>query len=361
MTLFIIPTIDDFLEIGLNEVSATLDKSENAMIYDAIGSGAHMAYEISAFAKSAFDKMDVENNFGSDLDRFVFMRTGLIRKSGTFATTDLKFTGTAGTTIPQGFMVSNQDGTVIFKTNYGDIIASDGTLTIPATATVGGYLGYIAPDTITVMPSILAGVTSVTNPSEIVDGTNPETDVQLRSRYYLYYQDRATSNNPAHYRQWAMEVSGVGQARVVRAFNGPLTVKVILLDSQYLPADSELCQTVYDHILTRQSFDVDELSVVGATPVELNISVELKLVAGYADSEVKNKIADKLRTWLMTYADPLYVRETVSYYDIISIIKQTEGVIDIVTLAVNGGTSNIPVGIDQAAVVGRWCNERILL
>ena len=67
---------------------------------------------------------------------------------------------------------------------------------------------------------------------------------------------------------------------------------------------------------------------------------------------MKNNIADNIRNWLSDYIDPLWVRESVSYYDIISIVKQTEGVIDIETLTVNGGTANIPIGIEQVAEVG---------
>ena len=347
---FTIPSLDDLIARGMGEVDNTLDKSENAMIYDAVASGAVMVNELLMFAKHHFDKMDVENNHDQDLDRYVFLRTGIARKMGTKADGDLLFTGSTDTYIPQGTLVT--DGQVTFVTTFGDTIGPDGNVTIHAEAVQAGNHGHISADTLTSLVDPVAGVVSVTNPEDIKAGTNREGDVDLRTRYYLFYQDRATSNNPAHYRQWAMEVDGVGQVRVVRAFNGPLTVKVIVLNNNYQSPDQDLLDQVKAHIETRQSFDVEELAVVGATPVPINVQTTLLLQDGYIDEEVKGDIADNIRAWLSDYPDPAYVLTSVSYYDIIAIVKQTEGVIDIVDLAVNGGTANIPISIDQVAEVG---------
>lgn len=349
---FTIPSIDEVRTLGLNAITNTEDKTENAMVYDAVASGAIMAHELLSFAKNAFDKMDIENNSGDDLNRYVFLRTGITRKMGTLANGKLLFAGTPGTLVPQGYIVTDANNNVSFKTLYGDVITEGGTVLIDAVSTVVGYQGYITADSLTVMTDKRQGITSVTNTEDMEEGTDPETDAQLRTRYYMFFRDRATSNNPAHYRQWAMEVDGVGQVRVVRAFNGPLSVKVILLDNRYQSADGELINNVDAHIRTRQSFDVEELLVVSATPILINIDTDLILADGYDDAQVKNNIADNIRNWLSDYIDPLWVRESVSYYDIISIVKQTEGVIDINTLTVNGGTANIPIGIEQVAEMG---------
>ena len=350
--MFTIPSLDEVRNLGLDAVDNTLDKSENAMVYDAVASGSVMVYELLSFAKDAFDKMDIENNYGDDLNRYVYLRTGITRRAGTYAKGKLLFKGTPGTLVPQNYIVKNEDETVSFRTLYADVIDDTGSVLIDAVSVITGYQGYLDSDTLTVLSERISGITSVTNPEAVEDGTDPETDVQLRTRYYLFFRDRATSNNPAHYRQWAMEVDGVGQVRVIRAFNGPLSVKVIVLDNLYQSADEELINSVDAHIRTKQSFDVEELLVVGATPVEINVQAELLLTSGYTDEEVKSAIAENLRSWLSTYTDPLWTRESVSYYDIIAIVKQTQGVIDIVDLTVNGGTANVPIGIEQVAEVG---------
>jgi len=65
-------------------------------------------------------------------------------------------------------------------------IGSDGTVTLPAQATVAGADGNVEKETITtiVNPGIPEGITNVSNPAAFEGGRARETDEDYRDRYY---------------------------------------------------------------------------------------------------------------------------------------------------------------------------------
>ena len=64
----------------------------------------------------------------------------------------------------------------------------------------------------------------------ITDGADEETDEALRERFYEKVRNPATSGNKHHYRQWALEVPGVGDAKVFPLDSGDGTLTVMIVD-----------------------------------------------------------------------------------------------------------------------------------
>ncbi|MGK5506723.1 baseplate J/gp47 family protein [Brevibacillus formosus] len=108
--------------------------------------------------------------------------------------------------------------------------------TVKVEAVVAGSSGNVPANSITLFPVTLAGFTAVTNPSPTSDGFDAESDEDLLKRYYQRIRTPATSGNKAHYKNWAMEVQGVGDVRIVPLWDGVNTVKVIIIDSDKKPA-----------------------------------------------------------------------------------------------------------------------------
>lgn len=79
---------------------------------------------------------------------------------------------------------------------------------------------------------------------------------------------------------------GVGGVRVIPRFNGPLTMKVVIIDSSKQPASIELVQAVTEHIESEMPFGVEELVVLSATGLPLDISATLTLSSGYIEAAV---------------------------------------------------------------------------
>jgi len=135
------------------------------------------AWEMAeAYYYSAF----IDFATGSSLDR-VCSLIGVTRKAATPATGKVKFTGTAGYTIPAGFEVQTETG-IAFITDEDVTLGTDGTGIVGVTAVVPGDEGNVAANTITVIVVPSANIDTVTNPDPTTGGTDKETDHALRWR-----------------------------------------------------------------------------------------------------------------------------------------------------------------------------------
>ena len=155
---------------------------------------------------------------------------GIIRQEATNSSVILTITGQAGIAVSEGALFSTNDGKN-FITVETKKIESTGTVDIKAQSQDVGTSCNVDAETITKIPMSIYGVSAVTNKNSAYDGFDEETDEELLERLLFKVQKPATSGNPYHYVQWATEVTGVGGVKVIRLWNGPGTVKVIITDA----------------------------------------------------------------------------------------------------------------------------------
>jgi uncharacterized phage protein gp47/JayE len=115
---------------------------------------------------------------GTALDNLAAL-AGLTRLQATGSTASLDLTGVNGTLIPQGSLVEADDG-LQFATD-ADVTIAGGVATVNATATETGPRIALA-GSITTIATPVAGWSTVTNPADAVEGTDEETDAELRVR-----------------------------------------------------------------------------------------------------------------------------------------------------------------------------------
>lgn len=331
----------------LNNISNTEDKSENSLIHDAIAPTSIELFTMYRMLEDTGNKIDVEYLEGGELDRFVFQRTGIERRLATYATTRVIISGTALTSIEEGLLVSAGD--VEFEVTEEVVIGISGSVEATVQATVEGSSGNVPINAISEFVTIAPGLVDVYNPEQATNGYDEENDGSLVQRYYEKLQKPAKSGNIFHYEQWAKEVTGVGGVRVVPRFNGPLTMKVVVIDSNKQPASEELVTEVENHISKEMPFGVDELLVISATSKEINIRVNLVLTEGAEDIQVKEEIAQNIKEYLQEIA---FKESYASYAKIGSIILETDGVLDYSNLQVNDAMANISIGKEEVAIVG---------
>jgi len=94
----------------------------------------------------------------------------------------LQISGTDGATVPVGWLAATTAGTQYVVMAEGTI--ANGTVTLPAQATLAGPDGNTAAGTITSIVNPMEGITAVTNPADFDGGRNTETDPEYRERYY---------------------------------------------------------------------------------------------------------------------------------------------------------------------------------
>lgn len=271
---------------------------------------------------------------------------GIERKQGLKASVTLAVTGKNDATVPKGTVFLSPEN-LRFLTDTEAVIR-DGTALIPATAAEPGAKYNVAAGQITKNLSALAGISAVTNPEPASGGTDAETDASLIKRLYARLQNAATSGNANHYKQWALEVNGVGAAKIKPLADGPGTVTVLIASADMGPVDSVTVAACAKHI--------EELRPIGAavtvktvSGLAIHVAATLSIDAGTTIAQVQSDFEAALTAYLRTLSFEQY---TVPYTKIGYLLAGIDGVLDYANLTINGGTSYIAIEEEQVPQTG---------
>lgn len=292
-------------------------------------------------------RLDVDNLSGEELRRFVAQNSPIAYRDATYASAILTVTGSG--TVKAGDIFETEGG-VQFAADAGAVV--DGSAEIRVTALTPGPAGNVGAGSIVLIPKTIPGITSCTNTAAASGGYAAETDDSLRERYYEARQTPATSGNIYHYKIWAREVPGVGDAKVYPLWAGDNTVQIVIIDDQKRPASDTLVAAVQDHIDPGKRGTGEGEAPIGAyctvsaaTPLAVNVSVTLTLAAGYTSAAIEG--------YIEAYLQSIAFRQNyVSTGRIGNAILDAPGVLDYADLLVNGGTANITVPEKSVAVLG---------
>lgn len=151
---------------------------------------------------------------------------GISRKAAEEATGSGVATGTNGIAIPIGTELSSTDDQV-YETD-AEVTIAMGVATLDFTAQIAGTDGNDDAGITLSFVSPIAGVdTSVTVDSEgISDGTDEETDSELRERVLTRKRQPPHGGADFDYVAWALEVSGVTRAWSIPQYQGIGTIGV---------------------------------------------------------------------------------------------------------------------------------------
>ena len=329
----------------LSQIKNTVDKSQNSFIHDALSPASIELARFYMDLEYIANKLDVENLTGEDLDKFIRPRTGLSRKEATKATAYVTVSGQEGAVINIGDVFST--GEIDLESTEHKVIDETGKVDVLVTCTIAGSAGNVPVGAINQVVSRADGLVDVYNAEAVTNGYEEEEDDDYRQRYYDKLQRPGKAGNVYHYREWANEVPGVGGCRVVPIWDGPLTVKVTLIDQDGQPADQWLVDAVTEKIESERPFGA-KVTVVGAAPVQVEVKVDLVLEDGYELEDVHTNIKNNITTYL---SDIAFKENSVSYAMIGYLILEAYGVIDYCNLLVNFSNSNIALKEDEVAVM----------
>lgn len=212
----------------------------------------------------------------------------------------------------------------------------------------------------------IQGLTSATFGEAAELGSEEESDEALRERLREKMSGPAENGNRQHYRTWCEEVDGVGRARIVPLWNGPNTVKGIIIDPNGLPAGDAVIDRVQEYIDPDEDGDgygdglgegVANLgahfTAVSPDKCVINVSFNAVLTGGAtqqsAEAEAKTAIAQYLKDLTLNTDDEENIIVRISAVG--AIISGLPSVIDYNSLTFNGETSNIEPGNEAVAVV----------
>lgn len=326
-------TYENILNSMLDSVTSDIDKREGSVIYDALAPCALKLSETYFYLNNFLDLVSGDTAVGEYLDRVV-ADYGLTRKSATYAAR--KITTTAPVDIGTRWGLNG--------TSY-KITALKSTNVYSATCEQLGIIGNTYGGTLENIDNV-SGVTA-TLTDILTAGRDEETDDNLRARLYAYLQRPSTSGNAFNYKEWALLVPGVGDAKVFPLWDGNGTVKVLIVDSN-MAIDETLEPTVSAYIETVRPIGAT-VTIDSPTSQQINVTANVVLDGTHIIADVQAAFTTALTAYLKDTVFDVY---SVSYAKIGGLLLSTAGVEDYNTLLVNDGTANITIGETEMPIIG---------
>lgn len=343
-------TADEIQNEMLSNIDNSYEKSKGYFLWDILKAIAINLKAVWNSVQEVSEKLDVEKLSGNELERFVYQRTGIQRKLATYAEGVLTLTGNG--TVKEGDLFETE-GLIRFIATETVKIVDEGSVNIKAI--FQGISGNLPSGTITKMPVTIPDISGCINKGATTKGYESESDIDLLNRYYEKLRIPATSGNIYHYQHWALEVAGVGAAKVFPLWNGNNTVKIIIIDQNRQPATEELVNAVQYYIDPgRAGIGAGEAPIGAFCTVEsaakkaINISVKLTTVSGYEVSVIKENMERKIAYYLESIA---FKFNYLSYARVGGCILDVEGVLDYENLAINSGIGQNVICEDNEVMV----------
>lgn len=393
-------TYERILERMLSRVSRKYDKREGSVIYD---THSPAALEI-AYLYIELERV-INEAYGDTASReFLILRCkerGITPYPASRAALKLLVTPDSIDVTGKRFNLGELNYTVTQKLSMGEYSAECET----AGKIGGSYLGEATP--IEYIEGLeKAGFTEV-----LIPGEDEEDTEELRKRYLGSFDEKAFGGNVQDYLEKTGSISGVGQVKVTRLWNGDIspkdmipsdtvtlwynsqisneelseslknwltaiytaakekkltvggTVLLTLLNSDCLPASDELIQKVQAEIDPVQNAGEGfgfapighVVTVKSAEGAEVNISANITLDMGYSvnnlresfETAVKNYLSQLRKNW----ADSPYLVVRISQIE--ARLLGVKGVADIRETALNGKKENLILGSFEVPVFGK--------
>lgn len=347
-------SVDDVHENMIAEAPAQLDKVEGSVFWDftrpaAIAVTEGINFKISEALKCIWPRYTDDSAVLDDHGK----SRSLKRKDATNSYATVTFTGVEGTAIPKGYTVTTEatatEEAVEFTTLVGVVIPAEGSIDVSCASEITGVAANVAPNMITVMPNPIDGLNSCNNAEAATGGADIESDDDFRQRIVEYDEKQSESyvGNDTDYKRWAEEVDGVGTVNVIPAKDESGVVTLIITDANESAADEQICNNVYEHIISpsdrskRLAPINAQLSVVSAEYLTISIGAVVEMSAGYLVEQVKEEFATKLPTlYKQARADG-----EVKLKDIYALFHGMASLKDYGSVTLNGAEQNIIVSV----------------
>lgn len=337
-------TADEILADMLDNTRDDIDKRQGSVAFDMLAPPAQeiemLGWELESVYTQAFLDTAVQDGLDS-----LAHHLGIYRKPAVQAVGFANIEGTNGTLIPQGYRFLTASGAA-FSADL-DVVITNGTAVVAVTAVEAGEVGNIGIGELVEHERNLVGINSVTNNEVFTGGIDAEDDDSLRERALFKARKPITSGNANHYRLWATEIEGVATAKVFPTWDGPNTVKVVLVADDGGAPDQTIVDAAIAYIEQERPIGAN-VTVLPIEEVPLSINAKLTLSGDLTVADVTNSIAQSVSNYFLSEADSGVIR----YVRVGEAILDVDGVLDYEDLAVNGGTSNVSLSSEQVAVIG---------
>ncbi len=290
---------------------------------------------------------------------------GLTRRTAKQATGKVIFSRQAdvdrAVSIPSGSIVKTEmqnDGNELrfFTTENVVIPAGTESVEVPVRAEFEGAAYNVGEGYIRVLVTHIPGIDAVTNSESwlLSEGVDAESDVALRKRYRLRWNELSTGSTALAYESWAYQVPGVMDVAIDDNHpRGPGTVDVIIASPAGAPTET-LKQQVKEYVDTRRPLCSDVL-VMGPVLKTVDLDITLLLYPEKGSIADARTDAEAVIQKFFTMTDNETDVEAQKIGDDFiraRFIRHLMEIQDVINVVLNSPASDISVAVNELAARG---------
>lgn len=346
-------TYDYLLADAKAEAGDGIQKGEGSLVFNALSA---LAFEL--------EKLYIEANYilnegfadTADMDGLIRIAAnrGLTRKPATNAYVSI----TADAALPIGWRAS------LKGFNYAVVEEMDAVAHIyramceEAGSGPNELLGALTPI------DYVDGLTSAMITEVLIDGDDDETQEELYRRYLQSFSTAAFGGNITAYKSIVNSMDGVGGCKVYPVWNGPGTVKVVVISADYGEPSSYLVNQIQEALVPTDGgtgygyAPIDhDVTVEAVAPVTVNVETTITYTAGYSWATIGEQITAAVEGYIRGVAEAwpegdARTEALVYVSRLEAAVLNVTGVTDIQNTKLNGSTTNLHLDSDEIPVMG---------
>ena len=339
-------TTAENLEYMLSLMPSEYDTSPGSLAYDILYPVAQKLADVDAEYDAVQNNTLAVTATGKHLD-YKVAEQAIMRREGVKSYGTVRLYGNRGETAYKGYKIASD--TLMFELDEAATIPEAGYIDVTAHCCTVGLNGNVAIGEINRFPVTIPGISRVENITAFTGGADEENDLSLRQRFFDKIENPETFENVYYYKNIALSVPGVGNADVIRCWNGRGTVKVIITGQDNAPADQTLINAVASAIAEKDTVSVAEVTVVSATSTAITINAAITYTGSSID---RGAVYDDMEAQIKQYFISVGMGGgIVSYAQLCRIITSVEGVADCTDMTANGAKNNISIAAGNIVVL----------
>lgn len=340
------------LAAAKDEVGDEVLKSEGSLVFNALSA---LAYEIEKLyiqldyiiKQSHAETADIEHLSMIALDR------GIVRKKATNAYVKAEF----NVAVPIGSRFSlkgyNYKATEVINDSlhhYKMVVEESG-------AGANTLRGNLIPI------DFVDGLETAKVTELLIAGDNEESRESLYKRYIKSFTSQNFAGNIAAYKEKLESYQGIGGAKIYPVWNGPGTVKAVLISSEYVAVSSYLIEQIKKDAVPEKGAGYGwvpighDLTIESVKDITIDVKTRITYAAGYSNATLLDSIKAKVQGYLKNIAKNWKERDentglTVYISRLESAILDVQGVLDVSSTSLNSSGSNFILKTNEIPKMG---------
>lgn len=344
-------TYEALLAAAKNDIDDGVQKGEGSLVFNALSA---LAYELEKLYREA--NYILNEGFADTADMEGLIRIAANRGLTRMLATNAYVSITADAELPVGwrgslkgfnYVVTEELASYTYKAMCEETGSGPNEL-----------MGALIPI------DYVEGLTSAVITEVLVDGEDDETQEELYQRYLESFSTEAFGGNITAYKTVVNSVPGVGGCKVYPVWDGPGTVKVVVISANYDEPTSYLVEQIQEMLVPTDGgtgygyAPIDhDVTVVSVTGVDVDVETTITYTAGYSWATIGDEITTAIEGYIKSVAQAwpegdARTEALVYVSRLEAAVLNVTGVTDIQGTTLNGSTSNLHLDWDEIPLMG---------